>query len=216
MRNTYSPALYILTLLPMFLMLGAVMLSVGVGESVTVFFRSYRYQNPDFTYWIKLMTDWGNPFLYLVYAVLYLRNVKNAPLHVVQRRRNFVLAWFIAQLLVSFLLVRICKIAIGRPRPDAEGLYMPFVFNSGNHAMPSGHTTEIVGSSLPLACMTSRRWGPALAALLGNYAALMGFSRIYLGQHHISDVFFGTLMGMFSALLMHTIWNQLNRKNHDG
>lgn len=220
MRNTHSVTVYALALLPMFIMLAAVTAFVGTGETVVSFYKTYRYHNPQLTYWLKLLTDWGNPVLYAVYIGIYIKAAKKSALAAAQpqlarRRRNFVIAWIIAQLLVAFLLVRIFKITIGKPRPGVDGLYMPFSFSPGNHSMPSGHTAEIVGSMLPLAGACRNAAGMLLALFFGCYGALVGFSRIYLGQHHLSDVFFGTLLGMFSALVMHTVWTHLNRKNNE-
>ncbi|MFV0421456.1 phosphatase PAP2 family protein [Oleidesulfovibrio sp.] len=220
MRNTHSASVYALALLPMLLMLAMVAAFAGTGETVVSFYKTYRYHNPQLTYWLKVLTDWGNPFLYVIYIGIYVKAAQKSVLaasnpQLARRRRNFVIAWVIAQLLVAFLLVRIFKIAIGKPRPGVDGLYMPFSFSPGHHSMPSGHTAEIVGSMLPLTGAGRNIAGMLFALAFGCYSALVGFSRIYLGQHHLSDVFFGTLLGMFSALVMHSIWTHLNRKNNE-
>jgi membrane-associated phospholipid phosphatase len=67
-----------------------------------------------------------------------------------------------------------------------------------SHSFPSGHTTTAFCLFLVLAYFTDRKWLQLVYFLL---ACLVGYSRIYLSQHFLIDVFFGALFGTISALI---------------
>lgn len=201
MRESYPVTQHLSGILPLCLVLLFITATIGTSEAVVPFFRSYRAAHPDITHMMRLLTDWGNPALYIVYGgILTFARKRRDP-----KLTRFVLAYIAVQLTVSFILVRILKISLGRPRPGVEGLYMPWSFDAAHNSLPSGHTTEIIGGVIPLTYFFKTT---AIPLLLGCYAALVGFSRIYLEMHHISDVFFGILLGSFSAYVIHTIWNR--------
>jgi undecaprenyl-diphosphatase len=90
------------------------------------------------------------------------------------------------------------KIAIRRPRPSAD--LVDVVQELNTYSFPSGHTmfyTAFFGFLLFLAFILLRHsWRRALAMLvLGGLVALVGFSRMYLGEHWASDVIAGYLLG---------------------
>ncbi|GFM33606.1 phosphatase PAP2 family protein [Desulfovibrio subterraneus] len=201
MRYSYPVTQHVLSILPLCLLLLLVTATIGTSAEVIPFFRAYRAAHPDTTYYMKLLTDWGNPTMYVIYAGILIAARKRHD----ARLTRFVVAYILVQLAVSFLLVRIFKVAIGRPRPGVDGLYMPWSFDSAHNSLPSGHTAEIIGSTIPLTYFFKNHIVPLL---LGCYAALLGFSRVYLEMHHTSDVFFGILLGSFSAYVIHTIWNR--------
>lgn len=199
-RN-YDVKNHCIVLLPSVVMLGIVVFFVGTGLDVPRFFTAYRELHPTVTFWLRLVTDYANPFFYFVYAYfVYLGFIR-------QDIRLIILAlsYIVAQLAISFLLVRLVKCVLGKPRPMAmlanEG-YTPFTASSSHHSFPSGHTTEIVGAVLPLA-YNAKRYAVMLA--FGCIIALVGFSRIYLSMHHIADIvgglFFGSLVGLIIQYL---------------
>lgn len=63
--------------------------------------------------------------------------------------------------------------------------------------MPSGHTTEATTSVMALAGQSRRAMAPFAFGLI---IALLGFSRIYLGWHHPSDVLCGWLLGSVAGM----------------
>jgi len=201
MRNRYPFVQHLLCILPLFTVLACVTLFIGTGDEVVQFFRQVRGGNPNLTRFMKVVTDWGNPALYIVYAGILYAGRRNGD----ARLTRFVITWLVIQLLVSFLLVRVFKIVIGRPRPGVDGLYAPWSLSGGYNSMPSGHTAEITGNTVPLAFFSRHAVMPLL---LGGYGALVGFSRVYLEMHHTSDVFFGILVGSFAAFLIHLFWNR--------
>jgi undecaprenyl-diphosphatase len=66
-------------------------------------------------------------------------------------------------------------------------------------SFPSGHTASSVAAALVIAQI-----GPTQALLASAYAALMGFSRIYLKAHYLTDVVVGAVVGYFCGKF--SIW----------
>jgi undecaprenyl-diphosphatase len=174
----------------------------GSEDAIAAHFKAWRSAQPSAVAALKLFTNWGNPALYLVYAGILIRGQ-------VQGRRDLTmlaLGCLAAQLAVSLAAERLLKISIGRPRPDVGGPFVPWSFDSAHNSLPSGHTTEIMVQTLPLAAR-AKSWLVPLA--LSLVAGLMGASRIALGWHHPSDVLAGWLLGSlggFFALYLARRW----------
>lgn len=69
------------------------------------------------------------------------------------------------------------------------------------HSFPSGHTTTAFTMALLLAHMVNTKFGSFLFPIL---AFLAGYSRVYLGQHFLTDVLAGMITGIFSAFI--SLW----------
>ena len=175
-------------------MLVLVLLAQGFADedAVYVFFRQFRSTHAFLTFVARLLTDWGNPAFYVVYGLLLWHGWRTKNSNLIR----FVLAYLIVQVLVSFGVVRILKISLGRPRPGEGDLLHFFSFAARYNSMPSGHTCEIVAACLALVLYWQRL---ALSLGLGIVIALVAGSRIYLGMHHPSDVAFGLLLGAFAG-----------------
>ena len=186
--DPYPIKRHLLCALPLLLTIALLWILVGPDASMTAFFSAQREAHPNLTHAMQIVTTWANVPLCLFYAVLFLsawRN-KNAPL------RNFVLG-AAAGFLIALVLGEICKITVGRQRPLAGSGFAPFSFTDANHSFPSGHTTRIVSSTLPLAHRYGK--GLLLPLALGCLAALVGFSRVYLSWHYPSDILGGLVTG---------------------
>lgn len=81
------------------------------------------------------------------------------------------------------------KLFINRERPDGEN-------SRWNSSFPSGHTTF----SFTQAVIYSHHY-PKMKIPLFIYATLVGFSRIYLGEHYPTDVLGGALLGISVGIL---------------
>lgn len=77
-----------------------------------------------------------------------------------------------------------------------EGMHMNRV-----NSFPSGHTATAFSTALVLASVVKdRRW----VWLLPLLAFLVAYSRVYLAQHFVTDVFGGMFIGIITALV--TLW----------
>lgn len=90
------------------------------------------------------------------------------------------------------------KIATGRARPSVkiEQVLNRSRFSSNFHAFPSGH---VAASTAFFAVLFFANWRIGLGCLL--IPLLIGFSRIYIDAHYLSDVVFAVILGVLCALL---------------
>ena len=142
--------------------------------------------NPFFGGFFSVLTWLGDTGFTLIAAIL---------LYLTGRRRAGILLF--ASVIVGTLVVLPLKLVIPRPRPfDAIPSAIAFGRESGL-SFPSGHTVRVFAS----AYVFSSLW-PRFKAPLYLIACLVGFSRIYLGQHYPSDVLGGILVGLLVGFLV--------------
>jgi membrane-associated phospholipid phosphatase len=106
----------------------------------------------------------------------------------------------LAAMILAFALAgaaaRVIKISTGRARPDIQteaGWNGPRL-SSRYNAFPSGHTAT---STAFFATLALASWRIGLAFLV--VPLLIGFSRMYVGAHHLSDVVGAALIGIVIA-----------------
>jgi membrane-associated phospholipid phosphatase len=119
---------------------------------------------------------------------------------------RIILAALIA-LSISGLTGRVIKISTGRARPSVKSEHMwngPRVSGSKYQSFPSGHVDASVGFFAVL-LFARRRIGIACLPI----PILIGFSRLYLGAHYLSDVVCAAVLGFLAALL---VWRVLYPK----
>lgn len=88
---------------------------------------------------------------------------------------------------VNFVL----KDLVGRDRPPEAIGFDPLVGVPGSPSFPSGHAMTAFATAAVVAVLAPRLRWPVLAL-----AALIGFSRVYLGVHFWIDVLVGSLFGL--------------------
>lgn len=101
----------------------------------------------------------------------------------------------------------IVKEYIRRPRPTVDLVHVFRILDS--YSFPSGHVMFYVGFFgfvwFLIYTLLKRSWRrTSLLIILGIFIALVGMSRIYLGQHWASDVLGAYLLGTLTLLV--NIW----------
>ncbi|NDV20801.1 phosphatase PAP2 family protein [Pseudodesulfovibrio sp. JC047] len=173
---------------PLLILLAIVWFGFQTETDVAVFFEAHRAAHPLLKTIMKAITDWSNPVFYGIYAIMLITALKTRN----RERLRFILVLLVVQGIVAGLCVHFLKMTIGRPRPGQGTWFEPLTTHGSHHSLPSGHTTEITGWTLPLVQRLNQKW---VTLGLGLYLGIVGFSRIYLGWHHPSDVFFAWLLG---------------------
>jgi undecaprenyl-diphosphatase len=94
---------------------------------------------------------------------------------------------------------RIVKIAAGRARPSlqSEQVWNGVKFSSRYHAFPSGH---VAASSAFFAVLAFANWRIGLACV--PIPLLIGFSRMYVTAHYLSDIICAAILGIVCALVV--------------
>ena len=116
----------------------------------------------------------------------------------------------ISSYLLSGIFVQTIKTLFPHPRPRLyfELHHIPFPFSTNMeqlhtiNSFPSGHTASVFAIITVAACMAKRK---STSLLLLTLAVLVGYSRIYLGQHFPEDVLAGSAIGVVSAVLCVTL-----------
>jgi undecaprenyl-diphosphatase len=106
-------------------------------------------------------------------------------------------------IIAAGIAIQIIKHIIGRPRPtltDAGVSNFGPSISIGLDSFPSGHTA----SSFALAAVLSSAY-PKGRYIFYSLAGIAGLSRIYLDSHFASDVFAGTLLGIWIGWLAYKI-----------
>ncbi|NKD77030.1 phosphatase PAP2 family protein [Haematospirillum sp. H1815] len=121
------------------------------------------------------------------------------------RTRRFSFA--LTALVASGLAVTLLKQVFGRYRPKmlfAEDLYgfAPF---SGNTSFPSGHA-QVIFASMAALWFLFPRW----RLIWGATACLVGFSRVVVTAHYLSDIVMGGTLAIVVTIGVHR-WFEQNR-----
>lgn len=116
----------------------------------------------------------------------------------VRARRPLPVASLVAAVSVGIgsLVVALLKETVDRPRPaHADPGIDTVVGTPGSPSFPSGHTATAFAAAAVVGAFYPRlRWP------LYGLAALVGFSRIYLGVHFTLDVVAGAILGLSIGL----------------
>jgi undecaprenyl-diphosphatase len=118
-------------------------------------------------------------------------------------RHRFAEAAFLTLALVIEITVFLSvTFVVARPRPNVPRLNS----TPATSSFPSGHTAAatvlFVGIAVIVACCTPNLLARAVSSFVAAAApAMVGFSRVYRGLHHPTDVFVGLLFGLACLLI---------------
>ena len=95
------------------------------------------------------------------------------------------------------------KVWISRPRPYTQGA-KTIIENAQQYSMPSGHAQGFASLLSPFFIQSKKKLKTGL--ILGGLLAFLCFTRLYLGQHYLSDVLAGAAIGIAMAVLLQLVY----------
>ena len=150
---------------------------------------------PDYYFIAKLITNWGLYIFYAIFAAIFGYSFIGRN----RKLSGLCLAYLKAQLIVSFAVVRMLKIVLGRARPGHGAEFTYFSLNSHYDAFPSGHSADAFVSGLFLYYLLKQSKYAGCRFLPLIYAFCIAISRVFVSAHYPSDVAGGMAIGILGA-----------------
>jgi membrane-associated phospholipid phosphatase len=194
----------------------AVLFSLVLALIITVFLLIYgkensflvinEHNNPEFDYVFEFWTYLGDGIIWVplfVYVLFF--------------KRDYLIA-VIAALIICTLLTQFLKQVVfwNDFRPIVilanKVRTIPGYYINRQHSFPSGHTSTAFTLALLLASIVKRNVWVYVFPLI---AFFVGYSRVYLAQHFVTDVLAGIFVGIVSAylaLLIHENFRKRKQK----
>lgn len=120
----------------------------------------------------------------------------------------------IALLTLGNVLTPLLKLFFTRPRPSSELVHI--VARETGYSFPSGHAVAVVllGGTIALLIQRLAKHHQRLwLAMVTLMMLLVGYSRVYLGVHWLSDVLFGYIVGLaWIVFIAHVTRSKLGPK----
>ena len=193
----------------------AIVFSFLLALVVTVFVflygkeKSFLMVNNNYSlkadYFFNYVTYLGDSLIWIplfVYVLIY--------------KRDFFIA-ILSALIICTIITHVFKrvIFIDEPRPlrllHDLARAVPLLEGRNNYvnSFPSGHTSTAFTFALLLAFLVQRNFAIYVFPLI---AFLVGYSRVYLAQHFVTDVLAGIFVGIVSSYLALVIYDYFHRK----
>ncbi len=136
-------------------------------------------------------------------------------------KKKWVEAAFVVATLSSGILAGVLKMLVGRSRPPSFTLNPNDIFQSFNqYAYPSGHVMFFVVFFGFVAFLAWKhlagwmRW--TLISVCAALIVLIGPSRIYLGEHWVSDVIGSYIIGTFWLIILILLYQLVLYRRSEG
>ena len=151
-------------------------------DNLLAIFRNTELTN--FFLWVTLLGKWQIILIFTIAAIAILWLWK----------KQFYIGPLLLSIVGSGLFTFMGKLAFHRSRPNVA------IYPENSFSFPSGHATIAVafyGFITYLLIRNTRRWKYKINIFFAGFIGilLIGFSRLYLGLHYVSDVWGGYLVG---------------------
>lgn len=191
----------------------AVLFSVLLACAVAIFLLIYgkensflvinTYNNPEFDYVFEYWTYLGHGLIWIplfAYVLLFKKDYFFAVL------AGLIICTILTQFLKQVVFPNDHRpiVVLANKVRSIPGYYM-----NREHSFPSGHTSTAFTMALLCAFIVKRNFWVYFFPLI---AFFVGYSRVYLAQHFVTDVFAGMLVGIVSSYLALMIYEQYRRR----
>lgn len=158
---------------------------------LTILTAIYEFRRPVFDITFVVLTNSAAAFAFGIPGVLLIYSLftKNHELH----RKAFII---LISVVISAIFANVLKYIVDLPRPYELYPYIKKLSVGGSPSFPSGHTADAFAFAFA-AILVYRKWFILIPCLV--WAAMVGYSRMYLGVHFPSDVLGGAIIGIGGA-----------------
>ncbi len=166
-----------------------------------------HYHHPVLDLIFKCLTFFGDGMFFLIILLILLfRKIKYSLLFFLTGIFQGLLIYFAKKVMFNGI-VRPVKFFEG-----VESLYLvPGVEVHSYNSFPSGHTATAFSIAILIAIINRNQFYSGLVMIV---ALLAAFSRVYLVQHFFMDIYFGSLIGVFTAIFSYyLLLNFINYNN---
>lgn len=179
-------------------------LSLSFPKSVSFFWINHNFRSTQTDLFFTFVTFFGSEFLILTLISIFFFT-KNKKLVV----------GLIHGLIISGLIAQVLKHLFYYPRP---ALYFhnaavvktaPWVTLYHHYSFPSGHTTAIFAAATMVSLFFSDK--RLLTVFCFGVACLVAYSRVYLGEHFLEDVWLGSFIGTFCGTVCFVIQQRITK-----
>lgn len=178
--SRYPLGRHAVCLLPLVVLTAGLFLLVGGEAEIASYFHRVRQELPGPNAFIMGLSQYGNIPFYAAYALIFAHALRTR-----QTSASRFVLHYLAVLVLLLLVADILKICIGRPRPYVGGECVSMSLAKAWHSFPSNHMTETIFTVTSLALFLKRAPATVAGAI---WIAVMGFTRLYLGRHHPTDL----------------------------
>lgn len=150
-------------------------------------------------FWISVTRLGDSGFIWLTSAILMLFFKKTRKVGIAA----------LCSIALCFIITNLgLKNIVARPRPYTQiAELMILTHPESSFSFPSGHTANSFAVALIYFRMLPKKYGIAAVVL----AALIGFSRLYIGVHYPSDVIGGFLVALFTSSVVYYLYQYLSK-----
>ena len=152
----------------------------------------------------------GAKYLYLAVVILALFYLLILP----KKESSRVIVAALIALPLSYLVAKGLSALYYDPRPFVVGQFVPLIPHAPDNGFPSDHTL-FVSAIAPLTFAFERRLGLALFVV----AALVGWSRVGAGVHHLTDILGSMIIASVVTwgvvrFVFPSLWHKMPRSLH--
>ncbi|CCV64576.1 Membrane-associated phospholipid phosphatase [Alteracholeplasma palmae J233] len=159
-----------------------------------------RIRNVFFDHFFNLITELGDQYVFILVVVFFYWFINKKSAY----RLVFVF-------LLSSAMATIIKQVVKRPRPYIQDEKLTVLRKTGGYSFPSGHSQAITIQSLFI-YNESYYKNKYIKIILIFLTTIVLFSRMYLGQHYLTDVIAGLALGSLMYLLGNFLFKKMNNK----
>lgn len=182
--------------LPYFIILIITSIFLLVFNKSVIHIHMNQYHNNISDIFFRLITNFGHGYFVLAVCLILL--------FLSLRKVIFFFTVFISSGIFVQILKRLIFDDIARPVKYFEGIFDLYLIEGvkihSYNSFPSGHSATTFGFFICVALISKSNLVKVLSLVL---ACLVGYSRIYLSQHFLIDVFAGSIIGVIGGVVFY-------------